>query len=206
MRVIDEKGKIFGKINVIDFLVILFLLCLLPGFYFGYKILIKKSAAVIVSSEKKFITMEINCRFIKLKPKVARAISIDDRELDENGQIIGEVVHLGEITPYIYEFNVGGGKKLIKEDPILKQISATLRIRAKLKGDNLYYKDRQILDNSIVNFITDKYCVEAVVLLSSTATSDNAESSLIKEIRDELFILRQKITDIEKRMDDLENG
>ena len=38
MRIIDDKGRLFGKINIIDALVILFVLCLMPMFYFGYKI------------------------------------------------------------------------------------------------------------------------------------------------------------------------
>lgn len=42
MKIIDEKGRLFGKINIIDFLVILFLLCILPGFYFGYQILTER--------------------------------------------------------------------------------------------------------------------------------------------------------------------
>jgi len=42
MKIIDEKGRLFRRINVIDFLVILFLLCLAPMFYFGYKIFNKR--------------------------------------------------------------------------------------------------------------------------------------------------------------------
>lgn len=38
MKIIDEKGRLFGKINVIYFLVILFLISLTPMFYYGYKI------------------------------------------------------------------------------------------------------------------------------------------------------------------------
>lgn len=38
---IDKKGRLFGKINVIDFLVLVFILCLMPVFYFGYKIIDK---------------------------------------------------------------------------------------------------------------------------------------------------------------------
>lgn len=41
MRIINDRGMIFGKINIIDFLVLLFILCLMPMFYFGYKILTK---------------------------------------------------------------------------------------------------------------------------------------------------------------------
>lgn len=38
MAIIDKRGFIFGKINLIDFLVILFIVCLTPMFWFGYKI------------------------------------------------------------------------------------------------------------------------------------------------------------------------
>ena len=42
--IIDDKGmlNIFGwRINIIDFLVLLFVLCLTPAFYFGWKIMTK---------------------------------------------------------------------------------------------------------------------------------------------------------------------
>ena len=36
--IMDDKGRLFGKLNIIDFLVLIFLLSLTPMFYFGYKI------------------------------------------------------------------------------------------------------------------------------------------------------------------------
>lgn len=44
VKLIDDKGyiHIFNlKINIIDFLVLVFILCLMPMFYFGYKIMMK---------------------------------------------------------------------------------------------------------------------------------------------------------------------
>ena len=38
LKIIDEKGKIFGKINLIDFLVIIFLFCCLAMLSFGSQI------------------------------------------------------------------------------------------------------------------------------------------------------------------------
>lgn len=38
MKIIDERGRLFGKINVIDLLAILFLASLVPMFNFGYRI------------------------------------------------------------------------------------------------------------------------------------------------------------------------
>ncbi len=39
---IDERGRLFGKINVIDFIVLLFVLCLTPSLWFGYKIMTRE--------------------------------------------------------------------------------------------------------------------------------------------------------------------
>ena len=58
---IDEKGKIFGKINIIDLGVIIFILSLVPMIYFGYKIFIKQP--VVLDQEKEFIEIEMNFRF-----------------------------------------------------------------------------------------------------------------------------------------------
>lgn len=38
IRVIDNKGRLFGKINILDFLVLVFLICLAPLTYFGVEI------------------------------------------------------------------------------------------------------------------------------------------------------------------------
>lgn len=38
MKIIDDKGMFFGKINIIDFLVLLFILCFLPMLWYGWKI------------------------------------------------------------------------------------------------------------------------------------------------------------------------
>ena len=46
MKIIDERGMLFGKVNIIDFIVVLFLLCLTPMVYFGYKIMQKEPQAL----------------------------------------------------------------------------------------------------------------------------------------------------------------
>ena len=45
--IIDDKGRVFGKINIIDLLVVIFILSLTPMFWYGYKIFNKKPIAPI---------------------------------------------------------------------------------------------------------------------------------------------------------------
>ena len=116
MKIIDEKGKLFGKINVIDFLVLLFFLCLTPMFYFGYKIFNKKppqnTPAAIVDAPKIFIETELNFILNKLEPETARLISKGDREVNEKGEVIAEIISLGKAIPVAYEIDLGGSAKI----------------------------------------------------------------------------------------------
>ena len=52
LKIIDEKGRIFGKWNIIDFLVVIFCLCLTPMFYFGYRIMTKTSTPTPAPTQK----------------------------------------------------------------------------------------------------------------------------------------------------------
>ncbi|MFH0935358.1 MAG: DUF4330 domain-containing protein [Candidatus Omnitrophota bacterium] len=166
MKIIDEKGRLFGKINIIDFLVILFLIGMLPMFYFGYKGYKLFSKKSIVSVEQPKLTeVEIRCRFVKLSPQVAKAIAVGDKELNQEGKVMMEVIQLEAIEPYRYEFDIGGGKLIYKEDPLLKQISGKIRIEATILNVNqLYYKDQPVALNSKIDFETDKYDIQAVII------------------------------------------
>lgn len=140
MKIIDERGRIFGKINVIDFSVILFLLALTPMFYFGNRIMAKKPIVQNLFEED----VQINCQLIRLSPDIAKIISTGDKEIDDKKRVIGEIVELGASEPY-------------KGDPMLKQRWARLELKAKPKGGELYYKDKIIDYDSELIFGTDKY-------------------------------------------------
>ena len=160
MKIIDDRGKLFGKINVIDFASILFLLSLVPMFYFGYKILTDKPR--VITRGKVFIETEIDCQLIKIKPELVNIISIGDKELNENGETIGEIVSLGKSMLYKYEFDIGQNQKIIKEDPILKQIEARLRLKVEVKKEKPFYKDREIRIGSPLEFKANNFAITAI--------------------------------------------
>ena len=71
--------------------------------------------------------------------------------------MIGEILSLGQSTPYKYEFDIGENQKITKEDPLLKQIGAKLRLKAEVKQGKPYYKDKEIKIASPIEFKTSKY-------------------------------------------------
>lgn len=216
MRIIDEKGRLFGKINIIDFLVILFLLSLTPMLYFGYKISNKKAPEVIVQVQQQKLREEfmimINCYFIKLKPEALKMISVGDKEWDSDGNLIGEIISLGELLPYVYKFDVGPNKKLIRKDPELQQIAVTLKINAAVRDKNIYYKDKQILEGGMLEFSSAKYSVEikdiTIIKDNYNVVIDNiVENASVEEKKLDAFKkeFSQQLSSLESRVEQLTN-
>ncbi len=58
VKLIDEQGRIFGKLNVIDALVIVFILSLVPMFFYGCKLLLHPKGEKIPVLPLRSITAE----------------------------------------------------------------------------------------------------------------------------------------------------
>ena len=84
----DEKGRLFGKINIIDLTIIVFCIFILPIFYYGGK-LYKKHQETIHMLElelaeeirrNEFPEIEFNCLFLDVKPEIIHLIKVGDEE------------------------------------------------------------------------------------------------------------------------------
>lgn len=222
MKIIDEKGKLLGKINVIDFLVLLFFLSLTPMFYFGYKIFNKKPPqntpapiAPIIEAPKTFLETELNFILNKLEPETVRLILKGDQEVNEKGEVIAEIISLGKTLPLTYEFDLGDQQKLMKDDPVLKKIPARLKIKVEYKDTALYYKGKPIKANSMIDFVTGKYTLEALcsprvsavelpetdsVLKKYLAKSDEIADVLLPSLEQKISLLVQEIGILKERI------
>lgn len=185
MRLIDDKGRLFGKINLIDFLVILFMICSMPLFYYMYKVVTKESS---VTEEAKVSTnIEIDCRFIELTPELLTLIAVGDKEVDSQGNVIGEISWLGQAKPYKYKFSIRPGEVLFEEDDTLKELAGRLKLKAKIKDSNLFYKDRQISADAPIEFKTGKYSLIALSIFEKVKKLDLFV--VFKDLKDDVLKL-----------------
>lgn len=150
MKIIDDKGRLFGKINIIDFLVLLLVITFIPVFYYGYKIITKKNVVVVVNDDR--YDLEVDCLLIKLHPEELEKISVGANELNDQGNIIGEIISLGKISPYVYKFSFGENNEILEPSRNLLQIKARLRLNVDIKSDQAYYKDVPIRLNEPFKF------------------------------------------------------
>ena len=160
MKIIDEKGMLFGRVNIIDFLAVLALCGAMPLFYFGYRILNKP--AVIVEAPKDIREVEINAKFIKLTPEVLALLAVGDKEIGPQGQVMGQLTWLGASAPYRYNFDYGQGRIIIIEDLHLKEIAAKFKFAGEIRDSSIYYKGQRVSIGSPFEFNSEKYSVQAI--------------------------------------------
>ena len=156
----DEKGRLFGKINIIDFAVILFLLFILPMFYFGYKIYSTTGGDVSEDTgEKAHYDTTIECLMIGIPPETAKKVATGDVERDETGKIVGKIVEVFPATPYLKSFSMDSATKLLLEDKNLKQIPVRLQLTVFLQNDRAYYRGKTnlLVNYAPIKFKTDQY-------------------------------------------------
>ena len=71
MKLIDEKGRLFGKVNLIDLLVVLLIVAVLAAVV--WKLGGKKAAAAVTGADKKAVyTVEFEDKYYFPNPPISR--------------------------------------------------------------------------------------------------------------------------------------
>ncbi len=95
MVILDEKGRLFGKINIIDLLIVI---ALAGGLVFGgYKII----GRYFIHTE--YENYKVVLRAEDVHPEMVDAIRIGDRLIERSGAIVGAVI---EPRPYLLDAEV----------------------------------------------------------------------------------------------------
>lgn len=160
---IDEKGRLFGKVNIIDFLIVLFILIVVPMYIIGGKILSAKKTEVTVRA----VTASVEVKFTRIMPELAKALKEGDLEYDEGGQPVGRLVKIisNEQQRFIALDVAGAGenKLILAQDSNCREIRAVFELKCMEEGRNLVYRGCLIKIGSPVNFSTDLYNVSGVI-------------------------------------------
>lgn len=164
MQIIDREGRLFGKINLIDFIVIFFIFALLPVMFLGYRIIKKRNDSIIKEEVKNFSEIELNFMLSGLNPEVGRQIKTgNDIEAEADSELIGKIISVGAPIQHKDYFNLGGGEFILGKDCGLIDLPVKVRINLENKDSYLYYKDRQILINSLLILKVNKHIVTAML-------------------------------------------
>ncbi len=163
MKIIDEKGMLFGKINVIDFLVVLFLIFLTPMFYFGYKIWGTEKPV----AEKQMIQVEV--KFSNVLLELANAMREGDVEKDSAANVKGVLTKIitNEPPKSLLLQDAKDNKFLIISNPYSpgsRDILAVLDLKCTQQNRALYFDTYVIKIGSPILFSTDLYDIQGTIV------------------------------------------
>ena len=124
MKIINEKGKLFGIINIIDLIVILVIALLVVG---GAKRIVKSRPEVISEVKKATVTIEIS----DIRKPTVEGFAIGDPIYHyDKGQYLGKIVDK-KVTEYREKVESGDGKWNLAVVP--EKYVATLTVEADAK-------------------------------------------------------------------------
>lgn len=127
MKVVNEKGKLFGIINIIDLAVILIVALLAVG---GAKRM-KKSPVATTESKKALITVEVS----NVRTATVDGLVVGDPLYHyDKGQEFGKIVNK-EVEPYKEPVESGDGRWILAEVPEKYAVILTIEANAKENAD-----------------------------------------------------------------------
>ena len=149
MKLIDEKGKIFGKFNVIDLCVVVIVLILAAGTYYKFGVMDKTSTAAAM--EPVTYTVKIN----KIRDYVFNNVKEGDTLYDKtSGNAIGTITKIESQQAKDY-VTVENGQ--VKQAPVENRVDVTFTVEAEaVVNDSGYFVNRtyELLKGSKKKFMT----------------------------------------------------
>lgn len=115
MKLLDEKGKVFGLINIVDLIILMLVLLVAAGA--AYKFTNK-------SAQGKNVTVEFQVMIPHVRPELAQAIKVGDKMV-QGGNYTNVMVKDVQLKPG-YSINIDArGQRVESYDPYLKDVYVT---------------------------------------------------------------------------------
>lgn len=172
MKIIDNKGRLFGKINLIDFLFVAVIFFILPVFYFGHKVFSNSRLRV---SKKEFVSLPVIPPHIitiehvflfkgidmDIKDKIKPGVPVGH---DKDGNVTAVIIKVGDIVPAFFEYDLGAPYKLLQINPENCDVYVTLKIALEEKSMQLFYNGQRIQLNIPFDLTVDEKKVQVTPL------------------------------------------
>ena len=129
MKIVDEKGKLFGLINIVDLTVLLVLLLLIVGI--GYRGITRKSTFGGNASEQQSIIYTVRAK--EMPEVVALAFKEGDQLFAKQNFVSAKVTSLTYEPAKVYVETAEGEIKTATH-PVLKDIVFTIEATVAVKG------------------------------------------------------------------------
>jgi hypothetical protein len=131
---LDDRGRLWGRVNIIDLVVILIVAVVLLGA--GYKLLKAKPAAQVA-------TVRFEVLAPSVLPQAAREIHQGDRLVAGNNLMPDKITSV-QVKPAELGLSTADGTRVRARDPYLKDVYVWVQGRAPVSGGTVTMADQQI--------------------------------------------------------------
>lgn len=164
MKLFDNKGNLFGRLNVIDFFLVIFIVMsfsLLAVSYRGFNMREHRSEGVIRPE-----TVKIKLECLLVPDEIASAIKVGDKDVRRTKDFSAVVESVDLSRPRIYMERTMTGLSKLEAVNIerYKNLVLTLKIEAQKRADEYYYIGQYLKINNKLNFVTPLYEVEGRIV------------------------------------------
>ena len=163
MEIIDGKGRLFGKINIIDLAVIITLVFVVPAVYFGYRIALSRKDVVEIENgiDVKEKWLNITLVLQKVEPEVVSMMKLGDMDKDESDRVTAILTKL----PDAEAGDVGASPGAEHSGKFSKKrILATFKMLCKERNGIFTYRNSSVKVGVKLAFSTSSYLVYGIIV------------------------------------------
>lgn len=127
MRVIDERGKLFGLVNPVDLVALVLVIAVAAGIYLKIR---------PGGKAQEYATADVLVEAAFIHPETAKAVKVGDR-LVANGSFTDARIIDVRVEPGVIATTRADGTRLLTTDPFNKDLYATIRGRVAIGEPDL---------------------------------------------------------------------
>lgn len=159
MKIINEKGKLFGIINLVDFLILIVAIIAIGAV--GYKMLAAPVSEAVVPQKEATVVMRIRGAMPYLANEVEK-IEKGEKLIAGNDFINGTVESV-EVIPYSVTVTTDAGTLTEAVDPVKKDIFITVKSTGNPEAPIFKIGNQEVRAGRGFTFKTKRIEVEAIV-------------------------------------------
>lgn len=151
-RFIDERGRIFGKVNVVDILVLLVIIAIVVF-----------AVVRLTGSGSETVPLRVTFTVEDVRQASVDALQVKGTVRDEGGTVLGEVVEV-TASPALEEFLTSEGQLKAFESPIFKDVDIVVRGEGRVSGSTVRIGSIPLRVGRKVTLIGTGYEVQSVIM------------------------------------------
>lgn len=173
---LDKKGKLFGKISVVDILVVVMVLVMIAGAFVVWQ---KINDNTVLTENKSIVqnsdldSLDVSMRLKSVRQMTMDAIHIDDDVyMKDTGKYLGKVVSISSEPAKQLIFDLKGNP-VMAESPERMDVIMVVRVPGKRLQNGFYTADNiQLVYNSSFEIVTPTIQTNPIIENITTVTGE----------------------------------